>query len=114
MATLTRVLKTDPLDLMQSWTASVYLDDLGLTALDEKYAQRSWNMRSLIGFFNDGVFPLEIVRLNSRGKAVVRLKGGGSAFVVVAAAAGHQGMIRTTSNANIPPEALRMSVVRLK
>ncbi|MBW3630905.1 MAG: hypothetical protein KY464_16640 [Gemmatimonadetes bacterium] len=111
---LARVLKQDPIDLMQSWTASVYLDDAAPAGLDEKYRQRSWNMRSLIGFLNDGVFPLEILRLNGSGKASVGLKGGGAAFLIMGAAEGHQGLVRTTADAKNPPDELRISVVRLR
>jgi hypothetical protein len=114
VANLTAVLKSDPLDLMQSWTTSVYLDDHGPPSMDVKYRQRSWNMRSLLAFFNDGIFPLDTVQLDSKGTAVVQLKGGGAAFVIIAADAGHQGMVRTTADAKDPPETLRLSVVRLR
>jgi hypothetical protein len=109
MGNLARVLDTDPIDLMQRWSASVYLDDAAPAGTDSRYRQASWNMRSLLA-----VFPLKTLRLGSQGTALVQLKGGGSAFLTVETAAGHQSMIRTRGAASTPPDALRISVVRLK
>ena len=114
MANLARVLDDDPIDLMQRWSASVYLDDAAPAGLDERYRQQSWNMRSLIGYFNEGKYPLLTLKLSSTGKVTTRLKGGGSAFLTVTAEEGRQGMIRILANGTAPPEALRMSVVRLR
>ena len=61
---VTDVLDQDPVDLMQSWTTSVYLDDAAPAGTDERFQQKSWNMRSLVGFFNDGVYPLALLELN--------------------------------------------------
>lgn len=111
---LAGVLGEDPIDLMQSWTVSVYMDDLGTPGAPERFSQKSWNMRSLIGFFNDGEFPLEVLALGTSGSTTVGLKGGGAAFITVESPPGRQGIVRATADNRTPPDALRISVVRIR
>jgi hypothetical protein len=113
IANLANVIDDNPIDWMQDWTVSVYADDLPVE-VDPRFTQPSWNYRSVLTAFFQGDFPLELIPLGTNGRVNVTLRGGGAAFVRVRAAPGGTAVIRTTSAGAVPPERLRVSVVRAR
>jgi hypothetical protein len=114
LGNLQQVLATDPVDLMQSWTVSVYTDDFVDTG-DEAYTQPSWDFRSLLTFFNNGHFPLKVESLSPNSASTFTLKGGGAAFALAFSLPDQPATIQTLSSTSPPSgDSLRVSVVRVK
>lgn len=106
------VLTENPIDLMQTWTASVYTDDYVDTE-SYLYQQPSWNFRSLLPVINDDLFPLEVDYLGTSG-AEYTLQGGGAAFVRFAIEPSASGVLNITSGGAVAPERLRATIVRVR
>ncbi|MDQ3308654.1 MAG: hypothetical protein M3497_00825 [Gemmatimonadota bacterium] len=109
---LSNVLGANAIDFMQTWTVSVFTDD-GVRGIGPRYQQPSWNFRSIIPVFNDGRFPLEIIPLTGT-QTTLTLKGGGGAFLRFGVAPGQRAALTVLSGGAVPPERLRVSVVRLQ
>lgn len=113
LANLANAFTAEPLDLMQTWTASVFTDDF-VPVESRLYLQPSWNFRSIMPALNEeGVFPLEILRLGGT-EATLSLKGGGAAFLRFGVPADQRATLMVTSGGEIPPERLRVTVVRVR
>ncbi len=110
---LRQVLGVDPLDLMQSWTVSVYTDD-AVAGVPVQFTQPSWNFRSVMTIFSeDGEsYPLEVIEIESETETRLTLLGGGAAFVRFGVGANGRAILNTTSETQVPPDALRISIVR--
>jgi hypothetical protein len=113
VANLTSVLGVNAIDLMQTWTVSVFTDD-AVRVVPPRYTQPSWNFRSIIPALNEGVFPLEVRSLRADAETKLNLRGGGAAFVRFGVAPGQQAVLTTTSGGAVPPQRLRISIVRLR
>jgi hypothetical protein len=111
---LTSALGTDALDLMQSWTVSVYTDD-AVPGVDRRFTQPSWNFRSIMPRLTETeTFPLETIRLATAQERTLTLLGGGAAFLRFGVAGSGRALISTTSNGNVPGNRLRTSIVRTR
>jgi hypothetical protein len=111
VANLNQALEADALDLMQSWTVSVYTDD-AVPSAAPLYMQPSWNFRSVIGALASG-YPLKVNTLGA-GQTTFDLRPGGAAYVRFGVAPGEQAVITTTAAGAAPPERLRASLVRIR
>ncbi|HEV2150608.1 MAG TPA: hypothetical protein VGR37_24635 [Longimicrobiaceae bacterium] len=109
---LSAVLGTNAIDFMQTWTVSVFTDDVP-RVIGPRFQQPSWNFRSIVPLLNDGRFPLEIIPLTDT-QTTLTLKGGGAAFLRFGIAPGQRAELRVLSGGAIPPERLRVSVVRFR
>ncbi|HEV2146228.1 MAG TPA: hypothetical protein VGR37_02305 [Longimicrobiaceae bacterium] len=117
---LARALPVSPIDLMQSWTVSVFTDDaLPGVVFPPLYQQPSWNFRSVITGFKNAQgtplhpgYPLRVSALTAQ-EQTFRLKPGGAAFLRFRVPAGEEAVIRTTAGGTVPGERLRISVVRI-
>lgn len=113
VANLTSALGVSAIDLMQNWTVSVFTDD-AVPAVPPRYTQPSWNFRLIIPALNEGAFPLEVRTLQPDAESRLTLKGGGAAFIRFGVAPDQQAVIATTSGGAIPPQRLRVSIVRVR
>lgn len=110
----------DPIDVMQAWTTSVFTDDFPGLALSGPLQptlleQPSWNFRSILPVLDEGnQFPLAVRALTSGAERAFTLRPGGAVFIRFGIAAGQQAVLTTTSGGAVPPERLRISVVRLR
>jgi hypothetical protein len=111
VANLNQALEADAIDLMQSWTVSVYTDD-AVPTVSPLYRQPSWNFRSIIPRLRN-TFPLKVNQLGA-AQTTFSLRGGGGAFVRFGVPAGQRAVISTTSAGAVPPATLRVSVVRIR
>lgn len=109
---LSAVLGANAIDFMQTWTVSVYTDD-AVRGIGPRYQQPSWNFRSIVPLLNEGRFPLEVIPLSDT-QTTLTLKGGGAAFLRFGVAPGQRAAISVLSGGAVPPERLRVSVVRLQ
>ncbi|HEV2735642.1 MAG TPA: hypothetical protein VGV85_12430, partial [Longimicrobiaceae bacterium] len=109
---LSAVLGTNAIDFMQTWTVSVYTDD-AVPGIGPRYQQPSWNFRSIVPLLYEGRFPLEVIPLSDT-QTTLTLKGGGAAFLRFGVAPGQRAAISVLSGGAVPPERLRVSVVRLR
>ena len=113
MANLQAVLGSDPRDWMQDWTISVYTDD-HVPDVGERFQQPSWNFRSIVSFLASGRFPLKVHTIGESAAVSINLKGGGSAFIEARTGGGKAAVITTSTGGTAPPDALRISVVRVR
>ncbi|MEW5930506.1 MAG: hypothetical protein AB1941_23855 [Gemmatimonadota bacterium] len=114
LANLRSALGTDPLDLIQAWTVSVYTDDAVL-AVPPAYRQPSWDFRSVMPVFAEaGGYPLRVVQLGPGEPRAVTLRGGGAAFVRFAVPPSRRAFVRTRAEGARPDGRLRISVVRTR
>jgi hypothetical protein len=110
---LANALPVNPIDLMQTWTASNFTDDvLPRVPFEVIYQQPSWNFRSIYRAIVSE-YPLQVRALTGEER-VFTLRGGGAAFLRFAIPAGGQAAIVTTTGGNIPEERLRVSIARLR
>lgn len=111
---LQRVLETDALTWMQRWTVSNYTDNLPpKQAVDARFTQPSWDFRSI---FEEeiGAVPLTPRALQPDDSLRVTLRGGGSAYLLLGAKAGHHARL-TTARAGAPVFGeFRASVIRIE
>lgn len=101
------------LDWMQDWTVSVFADDL-VPGLDARYAQRSWDMRSIYEGSSVGEYPLHTPGLSSGTVFSVDLLPGGSAYPRFGVAADGRAAVHVESDGRAPPRSLRGSFVRIQ
>ncbi|HEY0036631.1 MAG TPA: hypothetical protein VGB66_08090 [Longimicrobium sp.] len=111
VANLNQALEADAIDLMQSWTVSVYTDD-AVPSVSPRYMQPSWNYRSIVPRIRT-TFPLKVNTLGAT-QTTFNLRGGGGAFVRFGVPAGQRAVISTTTGGAVPPANLRLSVVRIR
>lgn len=107
---LQNVLGSPPLDLVQTWTAAVYTDDL-VPTFNDLYEQPSWDFRSVLAVLNDGTFPLETHTIGST-PTVLTLEAGGAAHLLFTIPAGGRATVNITSGGAIPTNRLRTTLVR--
>lgn len=113
VANLNQVLAADALDLMQSWTVSVYTDD-AVPTVPPLYMQPSWNFRSIMPrLTRNSTYPLAVRTLGDMERTF-SLRAGGAAFVRFGVAPGQRAVLTTTSGGTVPPERLRISIVRIR
>jgi hypothetical protein len=113
IANLRHVLSTEPLDLMQKWTVSVYTDDLPIPQLDSLYTQPSWDFRDIYTYL-EGSFPLKVKQISEGAATTFVLKGGGAGFARITSDPEAPAIVTMTSDGSAPPPGLRVSVVRLR
>jgi hypothetical protein len=113
LGNLGAVLGTDPIDLMQTWTASVYADDL-VAGIPEEFRQPSWNFRRIFPNVFRVAFPLEVHALGATGSIDINLRGGGAAFIEVTPAPGRAALVTTTVGGLAPPQNLRVTALRIR
>jgi hypothetical protein len=113
LANLGAVLGTDPVDLMQTWTASVYADDF-VSGIPDQFRQPSWNFRRIYSSVFRVAYPLKVHTLEDAGAIEVHLRGGGAAFIEVNPARGRAGVVSTTAAGIAPPQNLRVTALRVR
>lgn len=115
VANLNQVLEDfGAIDLMQSWTVSVYTDD-AVPVVPPLFMQPSWNYREILpALTGDAGFPLAVRTLVSGEERTFNLRAGGAAFVRFGVAANSSAILTTTSGGIVPPDELRISIVRIR
>jgi hypothetical protein len=100
-------------DWFQDWTVSVLTDDTSL-AMDDRFRQPSWDLRSVVQALTQSDYPLETRTLTSGQSLELTLRAGGSSYVRFAVPSGTTSGVRVTSNRISPPAPLRLSIVRTR
>ncbi|CAN5666497.1 hypothetical protein BH23GEM6_BH23GEM6_20630 [soil metagenome] len=108
-----RVFNITPFDWFQDWTVSVLLDDSGI-ATEDRFSQPSWHYRSVVGALMQGMWPLQTRTLTDNQPLELTLRPGATGYLRLGVGAGTTGGVRVTSNRQIPPETLRLSIVRTR
>ncbi|MCR4338592.1 MAG: hypothetical protein NUW01_01765, partial [Gemmatimonadaceae bacterium] len=96
----------------QDWAVAHYIDDTGLGTPPTQYLHQSWNFRSLLPFYNNGVYPLKTHALTS--PVTVALVDGGAAYYRFGLAPGVTSTVSFTVNGGPPPGGLKLVVLRTK
>lgn len=100
--------------LVRDFAVAVYADDY-VAGMPDKYAQPSWNMRSIYPGFNDPTFffPLVGHKLTDNTASAITLAGGGFAVYRFRALPGTDAFIRATGSAGSQmPPAITLSIIR--
>lgn len=93
--------------LFRDWATSLLLDDVSGAAA--RYQSTSWNLRSVFGAINSGVYPLATQSLSNNASTAVSLLGGGAAYLRFGVAAGTTGSLTwTTSSSNVQTTLVRL------
>lgn len=106
------VLGEDPLAWMQDWTVSVYADDA--VPVDAIYTQPSWDFRELFPNTSLGRFPLRVLPLEPGTTRVLELQPGGAAFPRFGLGPDGRAVLHVDESGDVPPAALRGSLLRTK
>ncbi|MGH7458439.1 MAG: hypothetical protein ACREKN_05045 [Longimicrobiaceae bacterium] len=115
VANLERVLGEDAIDLMQTWTVSVYTDDAVGGLESPLYRQPSWHFRDVLPALNEPEeFPLEVLTPGPDQALELSLHGGGAAFIRFGVAPDGRALLRARSGEGAPPEKLRVSIIRIR
>jgi hypothetical protein len=112
---LTQAVGSDPAPLVRDWATSVYADD-AVSPLDARYAQPSWNMRSLLpatGASFALTDPANERRLTDGQGTFLTLRGGGVAFFRFAVRAGSEALLLVSSGSQPAPPSVQLAVVRI-
>ncbi|HEX5521173.1 MAG TPA: Ig-like domain-containing protein [Longimicrobiaceae bacterium] len=117
---LNQALGASTIDWVQDWTVSVYADDA--VATQARFQQPSWDYRSiLLGLVNGSTrepiwpqYPLKTLAVQEGTPISLTLKGGGAAYLRFGVGAGGRALLRATSGGTVPPERVRISIVRTK
>jgi hypothetical protein len=110
---LAEVLGADePLAWMQDWTVSVFGDDF-VAGLDPRFAQQSWDLRSLYESTQIGRYPLETRRLGDDATRLDLLPGG-AAYTLFDIPTDGRGVLHVESDGELPPSTLRGSILRIR
>lgn len=99
-------------ELARDWAAAVYADD-AVDAAPERYAQPSWDFRSIVSDLF-GEFPLATRALGAGASESLALKGGGAGFIRLSVDAEARATLTTTSRGASPPAALHLTVLRVR
>ena len=114
MANLTNVLATSPAPLLHDWAISVFADD-NVPGIDSRYAQPSWNMRSIITAGGGSVaFPLLTRTLSDNTQVKLSIVGYGVSFLRFSVANGQDALLTVTSNGQPLPPTMKVSIVRVR
>ena len=113
VANLTNALGAAPNSLMRDWAISVFLDD-NAVGVDPRFAESSWNFRSVItGGSASSPFPLTPRILRDAGATTVQLAANGVSFLRFTVPAGQDALLTTTSNNLILPPTVKLAIVRV-
>lgn len=112
---LNAALGEDAIDWMQDWTVSVYTDDAPGLEVEPIFEQPSWNFRSIMpALAGTDDYPLAVITPAPGAATEAELLPGGAAFVRFGIRGGGRAFLATTSSGAVPPERLRVSIVRIR
>ena len=116
IANLSSAIGGDLTPLLRDWAVSVYLDD-AVPLLDQRFAQQSWNFRSLFPAFGVA-FPLldpSVERRLSDGVTnSMSMRGGGAAFLRFVVPAQKEALLLATSGGQAPPSTMQFTLARIR
>jgi hypothetical protein len=105
---------TDPLQMMQAWTVSVYADD-AVPNITDRYRQPSWNFRSIMPVLLGRTrYPLRTVDIPDEAARALTIRAGGAAYVRFGIAPGGRAIVQIRSGGAAPPEQFRVSLMRTR
>ena len=111
---LAQVIGADPpLDWIRDWTVSVYADDL-VPAIEPRYTQLSWHMRSIYEGSTVEFYPLQLRSLTSGDPLGVDLLPGGAVFTRFDMEPGQPSVLTVDAGEGALPNGLRGSLLRVR
>lgn len=114
LTNLRNALGTEPLDLMQDWTVSVFADD-AVPGIDRRFTQPSWDFRDIfMELRTDDRFPLRVLDLRSGRPLELRLFPGGAAYPLFGVVEGGRAIVHVGSASSGAAGKLRGSLVRIR
>jgi hypothetical protein len=116
MANLSSAIGGDPMPMLRDWAVSVYLDD-AVPLLDQRFAQPSWNFRSLFPAYGVAFPLLESGverRLADGVPTTVSMRGGGVAYLRFVVPAQSEALLLPTSGGQTPPSTMQLTIARIR
>jgi hypothetical protein len=107
-------------DWFRDWAVSTVADGRGLTALDPRYASRTWDTRAVVsGICRTNPrrclsFPLATRALVDGRAEQLTLAQGGAAYLELAVAPGRQATLRARNGMAAAPASVKLAVVRVR
>ena len=116
LANLSAVLGRDPAPLLRDWAISTYLDDVGPT-VDTRFAQTSWNFRTLFPA-TGSPFPLTEASIERRLAdgitSTITMRGGGAAFLRFVVPARSEALLLFSAGGQPPPATMQLALARIR
>lgn len=109
---LTKVFGSGIMDVMRDWAVSILADDYA-TALDPRFGDATWNLRSAMRGVGLG-YNLTPRIMSDRATTTLLLSGTGAAFLRFAVPAGADALLTADNDGQPLPSTVRLNIVRLR